>query len=673
MVGTDDRRKVRFASSLLNRVTKAYKSTVRSLERNPVTEVEIFEDEPHIDLIYIDRVTVDMPIPAYTTDVTVQEQARIGTPLDNLSFSLGAAAERMHSNTAAREAHRAHLIETLENIVAEAKEARNLTDFKHSMRRLRDEGVTPAAAVSEHLVGRLRELGYVNLDAGETRNGNRILREARDIDWRADFGNESRVLIAVPPSSDEYLYMTERGMYQHIFFPRIDHFDLAEAVARVQYKENLIDYLQKEYAFNRESSIDSIRREAKRLYRMPVDVSDYIYAVRQVHPGAAEPEFGTDDHREHFANLLRRQRSMDAARVPVPRPSPTRLPPSPPGASQSLEARIGAAGERLGDSLESITTRRIIRGAAIGAATATVFLAGGPIAALGYGLLAWGGGYIAQAAGNLIARYTGEQFAGSALGLAGTLINASQGDYIGTLLNGSFAALALGAGLSSRSRGPQNSFTRTLSKAATVMAGVAAVYNLFKGLRGLAGVSIDPPAETGIDLEDRLVDDVVVPPEETVVVRDGLSAYEIAVKHGFVGSEQEWLESLKATCYTCPDKELPAVIEEPPVVHYDIPKHYTISFNQGPKDIWLGEDCYGTFVQLGPKTAGLLGDDALLHVQYDTNNDGCLDYTKLISIADGRAYLPNASDVQAFGVGRLISPTNLELSASETMENIRNR
>lgn len=28
--------------------------------------------------------------------------------------------------------------------------------------------------------------------------------------------------------------------------------------------------------------------------------------------------------------------------------------------------------------------------------------------------------------------------------------------------------------------------------------------------------------------------------------KDGLSAYEIAVKHGFVGTEVEWLESLKA-------------------------------------------------------------------------------------------------------------------------------
>lgn len=27
----------------------------------------------------------------------------------------------------------------------------------------------------------------------------------------------------------------------------------------------------------------------------------------------------------------------------------------------------------------------------------------------------------------------------------------------------------------------------------------------------------------------------------------GLSAYEIAVKNGFVGTEEEWLESLKAT------------------------------------------------------------------------------------------------------------------------------
>ena len=30
---------------------------------------------------------------------------------------------------------------------------------------------------------------------------------------------------------------------------------------------------------------------------------------------------------------------------------------------------------------------------------------------------------------------------------------------------------------------------------------------------------------------------------------DGLSAYEIAVNHGFVGTEAEWLESLKAKVY----------------------------------------------------------------------------------------------------------------------------
>lgn len=32
--------------------------------------------------------------------------------------------------------------------------------------------------------------------------------------------------------------------------------------------------------------------------------------------------------------------------------------------------------------------------------------------------------------------------------------------------------------------------------------------------------------------------------------REGKSAYEVAVAHGFVGTEQEWLDSLKVSCET---------------------------------------------------------------------------------------------------------------------------
>lgn len=38
--------------------------------------------------------------------------------------------------------------------------------------------------------------------------------------------------------------------------------------------------------------------------------------------------------------------------------------------------------------------------------------------------------------------------------------------------------------------------------------------------------------------------------------KDGLSAYEIAVKNGFEGSEQDWLNSLQATA------EIPAMTQE---------------------------------------------------------------------------------------------------------------
>lgn len=38
--------------------------------------------------------------------------------------------------------------------------------------------------------------------------------------------------------------------------------------------------------------------------------------------------------------------------------------------------------------------------------------------------------------------------------------------------------------------------------------------------------------------------------------KDGLSAYEIAVKNGFEGSEQDWLNSLQATA------EMPAMAQE---------------------------------------------------------------------------------------------------------------
>ena len=45
---------------------------------------------------------------------------------------------------------------------------------------------------------------------------------------------------------------------------------------------------------------------------------------------------------------------------------------------------------------------------------------------------------------------------------------------------------------------------------------------------------------------------------------DGKSAYEIAVAHGFVGSEEEWLESLSATLVIehLTKEEIDAMFEE---------------------------------------------------------------------------------------------------------------
>lgn len=46
--------------------------------------------------------------------------------------------------------------------------------------------------------------------------------------------------------------------------------------------------------------------------------------------------------------------------------------------------------------------------------------------------------------------------------------------------------------------------------------------------------------------------------------KDGLSAYEIAVKNGFEGSEQEWLDSLQATAEIEPmtQEDITAVFKE---------------------------------------------------------------------------------------------------------------
>jgi hypothetical protein len=69
----------------------------------------------------------------------------------------------------------------------------------------------------------------------------------------------------------------------------------------------------------------------------------------------------------------------------------------------------------------------------------------------------------------------------------------------------------------------------------------------------MADIIIEVEDETPILLE---VETVV--PIEIEVNHDGLSAYEIALVHGFVGTEAEWLESLKVIHVgpTPPDPEI---------------------------------------------------------------------------------------------------------------------
>ncbi len=65
------------------------------------------------------------------------------------------------------------------------------------------------------------------------------------------------------------------------------------------------------------------------------------------------------------------------------------------------------------------------------------------------------------------------------------------------------------------------------------------------------------------------------PPSDGIDGKDGLSAYDIAVKNGFVGTEQEWLESLKA------DTE---VVEKDTIVNQKITEN-NITINSAEGDI----------------------------------------------------------------------------------------
>ena len=77
----------------------------------------------------------------------------------------------------------------------------------------------------------------------------------------------------------------------------------------------------------------------------------------------------------------------------------------------------------------------------------------------------------------------------------------------------------------------------------------------------------DPPIPPTPDLYQQLLQKI----DEAAKGEDGKSAYEIAVEHGFVGTEEEWLESLRGADGETPDmSEYPKTTEVQTIVDREI-------------------------------------------------------------------------------------------------------
>lgn len=79
--------------------------------------------------------------------------------------------------------------------------------------------------------------------------------------------------------------------------------------------------------------------------------------------------------------------------------------------------------------------------------------------------------------------------------------------------------------------------------------------------------------------------------------KDGLSAYELALKNGFVGTEEEWLESLNAANPELVDKSVVEYLEKNPV---DVP---VTSVNGRVGDVELDADDVGAVSKSGLQSA----------------------------------------------------------------------
>lgn len=61
------------------------------------------------------------------------------------------------------------------------------------------------------------------------------------------------------------------------------------------------------------------------------------------------------------------------------------------------------------------------------------------------------------------------------------------------------------------------------------------------------------------EVDENVFFDIQEPDEVVLVIEDGVgprgfSAYEVAVQNGFIGTEQEWLDSLKSDITISPDE-----------------------------------------------------------------------------------------------------------------------
>lgn len=567
----------------------------------------------------------------------------------------------------------------IEELVNSAFETRDEVEFGQKIDGLKNRGVDPYLSIPQSWVQSLREIGKTNRVLGNQELSKEQLRLAKKLEKAPD---------KVPVTTEHLglLYDLTHGRLKYNFFRPLNEFDPAEAEIREQFGETLPEYLAKEYAFNPKKSPHQIRKEAQKLYRMPVSEEFLLETLKKLNPDLDTKNYGREEVRKRIQDHVDTQQRQDdgednfTLEVTSSDSTPN---------NNDLESIVSKKNSEFKTQKTSLTqnTRGIdeyisgffqnkfikygIRALSLGTAVAATALTGGLVAgglALAGGIA---GGYLAQKVGNNIGKIVGEEYVGATMGAVATGFNLANQNYIGAGLNGIFAVSAGVAGVAKKKG--KNNLHRIASTVATIAAGAASIYNLVTTGKRLINAyqttSVDTVVDSNVDPEPEMIKEK---PEveviESTYENNDLNNQSIDTNQGSLYEHHPILDGGQEQDITNMDNQL--TINDT----YDLPTNYSIGFNQGPMDVFFHDDPIdGLMLSIGEKTSEFLGDKSnnVVFVQYSNKP------SILLPLTDGRIDIPNGSDVIALGVGNLYQNADgtnyVELTASDLISNWRER